>query len=71
MRGRLKTKGMKSRGGSGGRDRNLVSTGQESTGTTAHTGGAYGMAKGPKQVMAGAAKSAKGGGKIRKGAIPY
>lgn len=64
MRQRKKTGGMKSQGGSSGRDRTLQNTAQETTGGAAGVSSGYGMPKGPAQTMAGAAK--KGAGKLRK-----
>jgi len=66
MRGMKKTRGHRGRGGTSARDHNIGDQRQESTGHDGKAGSAYGMAKGPSQQMAGAAKKASMPAKVRR-----
>lgn len=48
------------------REHNIHDQAQESTGSTAHVGSAYGMPKAPRQKMAGAAKKGAMGSKVKR-----
>lgn len=68
MKGRSRTKGHRGTGGTSARDRNIANQKQESTGSDPKMGSAYGMAKGPSQPMAGAAKKAALPSKVKRAA---